>query len=257
MKPLVTTVRALRELATGVAPDAVASSAVLYNFEARSATFLLSVDDTSESQRVVFMREGNVRERYVPEHLAEFRRDVLSRMASFAERARTLPLSLPRGWNQYKHDNLVAFFAVPGGDRRSTRWIAEVKSGGRSDVVYWRTTTSADKSTLEEFATSDAREFSILDADWAKALEAADRAFSDARRPDRADVEMDLPAMAHSPTKGWTFERWMEAVGEDQRAFIDAPTDKSIRLRGPAGTHRIRKDARTYVEGSTRSSPRA
>lgn len=236
MKPLVTTVRALRELATGIAPDAVVASSVLYNFESRSSTFLLSLGDTLDSQRVVFMRENNVRERYVPEHLTEFRRDVLSRMASFAERARTRPLSLPRGWHQYKHHNLVAFYAVPGGDRRSTRWIAEVKSDDRADVFYWHTTTSATESTLEEFAASDARQFSIADIEWEQAFEAASQYFSDARRPDRSDIDMHLPALAQSPTKGWTYEHWTGAVGDDQSAFIEAPTDKSIRLRGPAGS---------------------
>ena len=236
MKPLVTTVPALRELATGISPDAVAASSVLYTFEARNATFLFSLGDTIDSQRVVFMRENNVRERYVPEHLSEFRQHVLSRMASFAERARTRPLSLPRGWHQYKHDNLVAFYAVPGGGPRWPRWVAEVKSNDRSDVFYWRTTSSVNESTLEEFAASDARQFSIDDAEWSKAFKTASQVFSDARRPDRADVDMYLPALAHSPTKGWMYERWMSAVGDDQRAFIEAPIDKSIRLRGPAGS---------------------
>ena len=147
MKPLITTVRALRELATGLSPEAVDSSPILFEVELPNAVYLISAEDQPDAQRVVLMREKNQRELYVPEHLHAQRREVLSRMASFVERARQLPLSLPRGWSQYKHDNFLAFFAVPGRDD-STRWVAELLPGDPPDVVLWTTTTSANKATL-------------------------------------------------------------------------------------------------------------
>ena len=103
MKPLVTTVRAVSELATGLSPDAVSDSAVLFEFSTHEVDFLLAADDDEEVQRIVMMRDQNVKDPYVPEHLVPIRRDVLSRIASFAERARTPgPLSLPRQWHQYE-----------------------------------------------------------------------------------------------------------------------------------------------------------
>lgn len=237
MKPLITTVRSIHELATGLSPGAISSSPVLFEFEGTTADYLISADDDEETQRVVLLRDGNVKERYVPEQLADARREVLSRMASFAERARTLPLSLPWGWRQYKEGNLVAFFAVPSGDARSTRWIAEVLPGGRGDVVFWRTTTSGSQVGLAEFEASRPKTIPGIDGDWARAFETGRRYFAQTRRSESvSDVDIDLPALAQSPTKGWSYDRWLEAVNDEQRAFIEAPTDKSIRLRGPAGS---------------------
>ena len=47
---------------------------------------------------------------------------------------------------------------------------------------------------------------------------------------------MYLPALEQSTTKGWTYAQWLEAISNDQREFIEASTDKSVRLRGPAGS---------------------
>jgi hypothetical protein len=237
VKPLVTTVRAIRELATGLSPDAVFSSPVLFEFETPNADYLMSADDGSDSQRLVLIRDANVKERYVPEQLSDVRREVLSRMASFAERARTRPLSLPRGWHQYKKGNLTSFFAVPSGAPRSTRWITEVLADDRADVVYWRTTTSERQVVLDEFEASKPPLLLDLEAEWAQAIEAGSRHFAEARRSESSpEVDIDLPALSQPLTKGWSYERWLETVSDEQRAFIEAPTDKSIRLRGPAGS---------------------
>jgi superfamily I DNA/RNA helicase len=47
---------------------------------------------------------------------------------------------------------------------------------------------------------------------------------------------MYLPALEQSGTRGWAYGQWLAAISSDQRAFIEASTDKSIRLRGPAGS---------------------
>ncbi|MFF2821350.1 UvrD-helicase domain-containing protein [Kitasatospora cineracea] len=237
MKPLVTTIAALSELATGLSPDAVSSSEVLFEFETEELYFLLAADDDESSQRVIVMRDENSAEQFVPEHLSAMRRDVLSRMANFAERARTPgPLSLPRQWYQYKHNNFIAFRAVPRGvgDAKITRWIAEVSSGGRVDIIFWKTTTSDNKSTLEAF---ESRRPNVPDIEspWLQAMAAARESFSQARSQP-SDVEIRLTALEHSTTKGWTYEQWLEAVSKEQRDFIQVDTDKSIRLRGPAGS---------------------
>jgi hypothetical protein len=235
MKPLVTTVRALRELATGMSPDAISTSAVLYEHDAPSATFLVAADDEVSEQRIVLLREQNVLEHYVPEQLASHRRAVLGRMASFAERALTRPLSLPRGWSQFKHDNLIAFFAVPNHDDNASRWVAELAAGDRPDVIFWSLTTSDDHMDLNDFASSQ-RRIPDFDVDWAYALESAARVFDEARRPDSSDVDMYLAPVGQQNQKVRTFDDWLESVSSDQRAFINAPTDRSIRLRGPAGS---------------------
>lgn len=235
MKPLVMTTRALRELATGLAPDAIETSNTLATHESDAAEFLISVEDTQDAQRIIVMRNGFGRGRYVPESLSRDQRGVLSRMASFADRARKLPLSLPRGWNQYKHDNLVTFFAVPNGDAHATRWVAEILPGNRSDIVFWRTTTTDQKYELGDFAVSANRDLPRIDHGWDEALAAAHERLVQ-RSGTAADVDMFLPALAQSPAKGRSYDEWLGAISPDQREFIEAPTDKSIRLRGPAGS---------------------
>jgi hypothetical protein len=236
MKPLITTVNAVSELATGLSPDAVSASEVLFEFSAPEVDFLLAANDDERVQRIVMIREDYVRDPYVPEHLIGIRRDVLSRMASFAERAKTSgPLSLPRQWHQYKYNNYIAFRVTPKYDVYESRWIAEVSPSDRADIVFWKTTTSNSRSTLEQFELSNRPRVSKLESGWAQAVAAAGEYFAQARSKP-SDVEMRLPALEQSTTKGWTYQQWLDAIGNDQRAFIEASTDESIRLRGPAGS---------------------
>jgi hypothetical protein len=236
MKPLVTTTRSVSELATGLSPDAVSTSEVLFEFSTPELDFLIAADDDDGVQRIIIMREQNVHDPYVPDHLISLRRDVLSRMASFAERARASgALSLPRQWHQYKYHNYVAFFVTPKHDVHASRWIVEVSPSERADVIFWKTTTSNDKFDLEEFEKSARPASPRLEAGWAQAIAAAKEHFTQARS-EPSDVEMCLPALEQSTTKGWSYKQWLEAISKDQRAFIEATTDKSIRLRGPAGS---------------------
>lgn len=237
MKPLVTTVRAIRELATGISPAAVASSAVLFQAYSPDADYLITSDDDLNSQRIIVYRDRNVREKYIPDSLSGYRREVLSRMASLAERTQRYPVTLPKGWHQYKHNNLLAFFAVPGGgDPRSTRWIVEVAPGERPDVIYWKTTTADSTSTLEEFEAEKPSLFENLDDGWLQAHEDAQSHFAEIRNSTSEDVDMYLPSLTPAVIKNWSYDQWMHEISNDQRAFIDAGTSKSIRLRGPAGS---------------------
>lgn len=236
MKPLITTVRALRELATGIAPEAVSSSAVLFQHDTPEVECLVAASDDQNTPRIIIWRKGNTNEPYVPQHLTAHREEVLGRMASFADRARADgPLTLPRHWHQYKHKNLIAFFAVPEGDNASSRWIAEVRQGGQGDVIFWLTTTGDHKETLEEFYNSRPS-LPPWSERWLEATVAAKRQFSRARRPPTADTEISLSALEQAPAKGWTYEQWLAEISDDQKAFIESPTDRSIRLRGPAGS---------------------
>ncbi|MGW4911573.1 UvrD-helicase domain-containing protein [Streptomyces sp. NPDC004270] len=235
MKPLVTSVRAISELATGLSPDAISSSTVLFEYSTPEVDFLLAADDDEGTQRIVLARDGHVKEPFVPDHLVALRRDVLSRIKSFAERARTPgPLSLPHQWHQYKYNNYVAFRVASKFDARSSRWITEVTAGDRADVIFWKTTTSNSKSTLEEFE-STRPTLPHWGGGWGQAVAAAKEHF-DQVRSQPADVEISLTAVEQSTLKGWTYEQWLAAITQEQGAFVNASTDKSIRLRGPAGS---------------------
>lgn len=235
MKPLLTTARVLSEFAAGLPIDAASRSPILFQFDGPDATVILSHEDTQDSQRVIVVREESLADGFLPEHLRHVRSDALARMASFVERARSVPLSLPRGWHQFKKDNLITFFAVAGGDSNSTRWVAELRPGTPDEIVFWRTTTSGKHADLDEFS-QEKPALPDTGRDWIEAFEQASQHFREARRGERTDVDMYLPTVPQGSHRQRTFEEWLSAVSDDQRAFIDAPTDRSIRLRGPAGS---------------------
>jgi len=239
MRPLVATVRALKELATGLSPDAISASPLLVEHVGASTDVLLTVEDGEREQRIVLIRDEFSDDRFVPGHLAHLRPDVLSRVASFAERARaTGPLTLPHGWHQYKHNNLIAFFAVNKSDAHATRWIAELLPGDSSDVVLWGATTSDKKANLKDFEAAKPAMPTGWETDWEAAVLAIPERKAQLRRAATPpDVEIQLPPLGEqSTTKGWSYEKWLAALTDDQRSFVEAGTNKSIRLRGPAGS---------------------
>ena len=237
VKPLIMTVRAAKELATGLSPDAVSASPHLVKHAGTVSDVLLTSADHAGEQRMILIRDENKKELYVPEHLAERRRDVLSRMASFAERARTTgPLSLPRGWHQYKHHNLIAFFALSSGDSAASRWIVELLPGEQTDAVFWRTTTSDRLEALEAFESAKPRLPEGWEGDWDAAVAAASERAAQVRSGEASDVEISLSPLDPSATKGWSYIHWLDSISDDQRSFIEAVPTKSIRLRGPAGS---------------------
>lgn len=231
-----TTVAALQELATGVAPGAVDTSMRLFEWPGDTVDVVLTSSDTVEETRVIVVRDGFTADPVVPDGLQRHRREVIGRMASFAGRAQNqAPLTLPRAWRQYKFDNFMAFHASPHNDGSITRWIAEVRSGKPADVIFWEATNSDNKTSLSEFA-SRKRVSPRIDEDWASAVRAAESHFANLERAEPSDVEIALPELDRSAMKGWSYDTWMGVVSDDQRAFIEAPTDKAIRLRGPAGS---------------------
>ena len=64
----------------------------------------------------------------------------------------------------------------------------------------------------------------------------AGKRFEDERRSNAPDVDIHLPAVPPGAIKGHSFDEWLTLISKDQRAFIEAPTNKSIRLKGPAGS---------------------
>lgn len=237
MKPIMTTVAALKELATGLSADAIEASSALYMYAGQSWDVIVARGDDLASQRVYVMRQERQKALLVPDHLISTSRSVLSRMASFAERVRSPgSLSLPRGWHQYKHKNFVAFFAAPSQDINASRWIAEVLSGDPANVVFWRITTSSQRDRLEQFEEVRPSLPPNKDSDWQQAISSAGERFSQLSETPPSDVEISLPPLQPSATQGWSYSQWLQAVSGDQRSFIEAKTDKSIRLRGPAGS---------------------
>lgn len=234
MNPLITTPSALREMASGLATAAIESSPRLFFARYAHSDVLITIEDDASTPILVVWRDDYTRDPFVPDHLVDARREVLSRMASFAERAQITPLSLPRAWHQFKRNNLVSFFAVPRGDSLASRWIAEKTSGDGNATVFWRATTAKNKTELEDFEAEGALLPPTVFDDWATALQELDARQSSQR--DEADAEVYLPHRSVQEVRDHSFEGWLASASPDQLSFINASTDRSIRLRGPAGS---------------------
>lgn len=234
MKPLITSPKALRELASGIATSAISTTSRLFVAEYGTADVLLTVEDDADSALVVIWREYFGPDPFLPVELAGTRREALSRMASFTERAVSTQLTLPRGWHQYKYDSFLSFFALPGNDARGTRWITERVNDGPGVTIFWQLTTSKNQVRLEDFrAKVPTLPIGIVD-DWHHAIVDLQALVSNER--EKADAEVFLPHVQLGAQQDQSLAGWLAVTSPDQRRFIDATTSHSIRLRGPAGS---------------------
>ncbi|MFD3448639.1 UvrD-helicase domain-containing protein [Microbacteriaceae bacterium 4G12] len=232
----ITTPGALRELATGITAESISASVVLFHEQYGDVAVIVTNEDTVDTPRVVIESGGSDLLSFVPRHLWDRRGEMLSRMASAADRARTFPVTFPRGWNLFKRDNLLSFFAVPRGDDNATRWIAEIGAPKTSDLVFRKLTSASSETDLANFADSERLPLPGIEGHWRRAMDAAEAHFALAKRPLLADIEIDLPPLVPLPDRARSYEEWLEVVSPDQSTFIQAETNQAIRLRGPAGS---------------------
>lgn len=237
MSAAIMTVRALERLAAGVAMN-FAGSELFEIADSAESTEIRAIyakgDEASDILILVAVANGGG---VLPESLRSSREAAYHRMLSFVQRASKFPVALPRGWRQYKHDNLLAFFALPESLAGSTRWIAEVNASGSGDVIFWTLTDSDDKQVLADFTPNDAmyrtaREF------WHSRRAEGLGALSGPGATSSLGIDVTLDGAPHleGMTKSRTYSQWIPELTKSQREFVDAPTDRSIRLRGPAGS---------------------
>lgn len=193
-----------------------------------------SRSDLSSDSLIIIAASGE--SDFLPDSLRMNRGAAYHRILSFMQRASTFPVVLPRGWRQYKHDNLMAFFALPEAVGSSERWVAEVNALGSGDVVLWDLTTSKHQQLLAAY--KPPREtYAEVRAFWnehrALALEALSGPPS---TPIGVDVVLDPAPQTQGVTKSRAYSQWLPDLTPCQREFVEAPTDTSIRLRGPAGS---------------------
>ena len=234
MKPLITSPRALRMVSAGIDEDILGDTPRLFIAEYEDSEVLLTTADDLSTALVLLWRESYTLDTLVPDELHKNRREVISRMASFAERTESAQVSLPRQWHQYKFDNLMSFFAVPGHDARGIRWVTERINRGPGLTVFWQVDTSKQPTRLEDLRPSIPRFPPHVFTDWDRAI--ADLKAHLAKKREPADAEVYLPHIQTGTQKDQSLAGWLSVASPDQRSFIEASVEKSIRLRGPAGS---------------------
>lgn len=188
-----------------------------------------------ESDRLIFIMNAG-RGFAVPDTLQTQREPAICRMLSFVERSTTYPVTLPRGWKQYKQDNLMTFFALPEALTSPFRWMTEINVLGTGDVVFWKLIRENYEQQLNDFEPMHsmyrgAREF------WRENRKNGLEALSG---PSEAaagvDVVLEAAPQAAGVAKARAYTQWLPYLTPKQREFLEAPADRSLRLRGPAGS---------------------
>ena len=237
MKPLIVSAAVLKEFAGGSSYNLIDESVSLYLYEGRDFDAIVNRSDGVNDQRAVILRDGFNADRVVPDLVKDRKKHVISRMASFVERAKVPgPISLPVGWGQYKQKNFISFFAVPSSDPNSTRWIVDLVDGSGNNVVFCELTSSKSKEVLESYEPKQILNKSWIEGRWRTAVDASSGKFEEPQVEQNPDVEMNLQRVSMGPSQGWSYLDWLSRVSADQSRFINAPTGNSIRLRGPAGS---------------------
>lgn len=255
----VLTKRSLERVAAGASMNFAGSDLFEVNreFDGVKVRAVYSREDSPDETLIALMAEAE--RGFLPEALRAHHDAAFHRILNFAQRAESYPVSLPRGWRQYKHDSLMAFFALPEAIGRSERWIAEVNADRRGDVAFWELTSSQEKESLAAYAPDTPRLIAARQAwhSWhGEALAALGQGVSTSLG---IDVSLDPALQAQSITKARTYSQWIPDLTMPQREFVEAATDNSIRLRGPAGSGKtltlclkaVREVANARSEGAT------
>jgi hypothetical protein len=220
--------------------------------------YVLHHQDDIDSRRLIIA--ADLSRSSLPAEIPVHEHYLLERLAAFFERSSTPPLLLPMQWGQYKHNDLIAFFACPR-DRipDAPRWIAQMLSGPEPDVCMWLLTSSSKRTDLADF-TPPRDVYPPVVEHWRTAIEAVEtaRAASPPLIHDAAELDL-LDADFSDVIQDLSFSGWMGKVTDQQRAFILQAPDHSIRLRGPAGSGKTLtlalKAIRETVEARNQGTP--
>lgn len=233
MVKVVASAHVLREFGTGVSWEAIALSPAIKSFSVEDFMFLYHRKDSRDDSLALIVEFG----------MGGSGRSVIpnanwstawNRMASFVDRAaQDVSLSLPRAWKQYKYNSYISFFALPSVGDDAPRWIVEHDVAQRVSV-FWRCATSSSPVILEEFVPCEDISTGEIRRLWLGSYPEAG-AWHDETEASGAPMEIALTAdFQHAPSD--SYEGWMTRVTQEQREFIEAPSNESIRLRGPAGS---------------------
>ncbi|MDP9223481.1 MAG: hypothetical protein M3P18_06425, partial [Actinomycetota bacterium] len=203
---------------------------------AGSLHFRIHREDSERARRVIFFDDES--ELNLERLRARAAQAALERAYLFSERATELPIRLPYAWGQFKDRSFISFFACPlGKDARALRWIAEVQRPS-IDVCFWQMTSHDQEIKLVEFDAPENEYFSVVSV-WTSALAAAKDVLvgiDGGEGPaNPTEFDLEVPALVGA-TGDLSYSSWSRRLTEEQKSFVEQPPDRSVKLRGPAGS---------------------
>jgi len=228
---------ALEKLASGVASNFAGTGLYehVVNADEEQVHLFYAADDGQDEQLILIRSTDD--ESVLPAELREHRRLALHRILSFMQRTRSMPMVMPPSWKPYRFENRIAFFALSTGTAASPRWVAQVRLEGTLDVALWGVTTTQDKQTLPLFEFPSGT-YQMVRKSWQMHWRDSLLAMQGpaAQDPTGVEVVLDDTLRRAGPSKSRTISEWLPALTSSQKEFVDASSDRSIRLRGPAGS---------------------
>ena len=207
----------------------------VFSVEFPEARFFVHRDDLEHARRIIIVRQDGDLFRPAPPGTY---RILFERIARVAREAQHPPVVLPEQWNAYRHDNLMAFFALRREDG-ALRWIAELRPRDSEDICFWKITTPDDPVGLDQFKPSYDRYGQVVGR-WSEAFSAIKERFAALPAPPQTEalqptVDLDVTTFG-AVTQHRTYSTWLDHLTARQRKFVEAAPDHPIKLRGPAGT---------------------
>ena len=191
-------------------------------------TFVVHRDDQLDDRRVVILAQSMI------EGLKTSALQRIHRVA-LADR---LPIRLPSAWAEYHVDNRIAFFAwPPQSGPAGVRWIAEIGPDGSSDVCFCLLTDSDSPILLQDYEPPIGA-YRAAVAEWARLLPRATARFPTTETTEHSvqpAVDLDETTFG-AVTRFRTYSSWLPSLTQKQREFVEWPSDRAVKLRGPAGS---------------------
>jgi hypothetical protein len=202
---------------------------------AESFHYRIHKDDTERVRRLIFTSHDDALDmtQLKPRAL----RAALERAFLFSERAREASVRVPISWGQYKDRDYMSFFACPRDkDPRALRWIAQVQRPS-NDVCFWRLTSHESQVNLADYDAPEEQYFAVVSA-WPSAFAFCQSEFAKPEAPvDTTATEFELRATALESVPGdLSYSAWLPRLTSEQRGFVERTPDRSVKLKGPAGS---------------------
>lgn len=158
------------------------------------------------------------------------RRSAFERMLRVAMRHFDRSVALPIAWQAYHEDSLLSVFAqAPGNGARHRLYFDQAPAGDANIFAYAQTSEPQRlTSTVADVALYRCAVAAYQDAAFiTPAVDVATGGFS---------IHLTQPLGFQLAGAGTLTEWYDHRLNGDQVRFVDRPTDRPVRLRGPAGT---------------------
>lgn len=214
------------------APDSIGCERVLRG----NVVYFLSADATEQSKLLIIdIRPASGFFRIVE---PAYRLEAFLRLVRAARIAQEPGRqSIPYGWSPYHAGSRQSFYARHGVVRRPARIEIDTNPRGTSHIYAFALSTDVRKlsDVQVDYGAFDAAIRQFDDALLA-ALDQAEAAMQTQSAGTRTNFALSTLSDQDKISQGRSTEEWLKLLTNEQRAFVECPLDRSVRLVGAAGT---------------------